>query len=180
MNKVVWIVASFVCVSLVSACKKKIDYTLPSVTSHGANSIGFVIDDYVWVPAKKCDAWQGACNKAMAYVVPNTLEFRFTRKYRDKQSELYIKAPLDATISGPGEKIDSVGVTFYAEHASPGAGVYSQPLAGSSFKITRLDWNEKIVSGEFHFILIDQQTIPDTIHLKSGRFDFRFPACMCD
>ena len=161
-----------------SQCNKNVDFKLPSVTSSGANTMGFVVNDYVWVPFMKCETLQSACLAQMAYVAPPALEFSFARQYRDKKSYLYIKTPLDASVSSIGEKVDSIAVSFYSEDASPTMGVYTGPLPGSKFTITRFDAAAKVISGEFHFILGDQDNT--IIELKSGRFDFNFPACHCD
>lgn len=49
--------------------------------------------------------------------------------------------------------------------------------------ITKIDFQNQIISGQFEFILRERKndgTVTDNlITLKDGRFDFKFNACKC-
>jgi hypothetical protein len=51
---------------------------------------------------------------------------------------------------------------------------------GSSFNITKLDKVNRIISGEFEFILNEDTGSGKQIILKNGRFDLKMNACLCD
>lgn len=56
---------------------------------------------------------------------------------------------------------------------------YAYPQPGSKFVITKIDHQNQIISGEFEFILREQNGSGKEITLKDGRFDFKFNACKC-
>jgi len=174
------------------ACKKDPtkNATLPQATQEGKNTVGFMINDEVWVPYAKCGgsmAGSGSgnlCSKISArYGLPNSsengLSFQFKRKREkvEKSSSLTINSQLGANITSTGEKIDLISVFFSDENNNE----YSRLQPGSKFIITKLDTINGIISGEFEFILNEYNgSSGKQITLKNGRFDFKMNACICD
>jgi hypothetical protein len=158
--------------------------TLPPATQEGKNTVGFTINGEVWVPYAKCAAFTNPCREisvrygAAGGASPNGIAFSFFRIKNDRESSLIISSPF-ATITSPGEKVDSIGVTFLSESLNGNNGYFRGPLSGSKFIITKIDHQNQIISGEFEFILLEQNGSGNTITLNNGRFDFKFNACKC-
>jgi hypothetical protein len=157
---------------------------LPPATQEGKNTIGFTINGEVWVPYAKCSAFANPCREIFAgYGVsggasPNGIGFSFFRVRNGIESSLIISSAF-ATITSVGEKIDSIGVTFLSENMNGNNGYFTGPLNGSKFYITKIDFSAQIISGEFEFILLEQNGSGNKLILKDGRFDFTFNACKC-
>jgi hypothetical protein len=156
---------------------------LPPATQEGKNTVGFILNDEVWVPYGECKT---LCNKISArYGFPSAeefgIDFQFTREREKagKSSALTISSTLIGNITSVGEKIDSIGVSFRGENSSGNTDYYIGPLVGSKFFITKLDTANKIISGEFELILRESNSSKQII-LKNGRFDFKMNACLCD
>ena len=159
--------------------------TLPAATQEGKNTIGFTINGEVWEPYYKCRSFSGdPCGEILARygasggAAPNGIDFGFTRMRKDKMSYLLISSPF-ATITSVGEKIDSIGVSFTAENSTGNNGYFTGPFQGSKFIITKIDFSAQIISGEFEFILRENNGSGNIVTLKDGRFDFRFNTCKC-
>jgi len=171
---------------LFAACKK--DPTknakLPPITQEGKNTIGFTINGEVWVPYYECGFMGNPCGEIQASygeaggAAVNGIGFGFSRLRNGKMSNLIISST-SATITSVGEKIDSIGITFLSENMNGNDGYFMGPLPGSRFYITKLDMQAQIISGEFEFILIEQNGSGKIITIKDGRFDFKFNACKC-
>ena len=169
-----------------NGCKKDPtkDAKLPPITQEGKNTVGFTINDEVWVPYAKCSAFSNPCKEVSARygasggAAPNGIDFGFERIRNGKMSYLLISSPF-VTITSVGEKIDSIGVSFTAENSTGNDGYFTGPLSGSKFLITRIDFSTQIISGEFEFILRENNGSGNTITIKDGRFDFKFNACKC-
>jgi hypothetical protein len=154
---------------------------LPPATQEGKNTVGFILNDEVWVPYGKCKT---QCNKISAdYGFPSAeefgIDFQFTRERAGKSSTLTISSTLIGNITSVGEKIDSIGVSFRGENSSGNTDYYIGPLKGSNFIISKLDTINRIISGKFELILRESNTVKQII-LKNGRFDFKMNACLCD
>ncbi len=169
-------------------CKKNNDptenATLPPATQEGKNTMGFTIDGEVWVPYYKCKLSGNPCGEISADYNgppsgPNNIGFGFSRERNNKKSFLVISSAF-ATITSTGNKVDSIGVNYNGENSNSNTDSYSGPLPGSKFIITKLDKQNQIISGEFDFILLEQNRSGKTINLKDGRFDFKFNACKCN
>nr|WP_152605915.1 hypothetical protein [Pedobacter glucosidilyticus] len=169
-----------------NSCKKDptANQVLPAITQEGKNTAGFTLNDEVWVPYAECHL-NDACRKISAsYGLPNTtkygLSFQFERiREKTGKSSLTIATGLRGNITSLGEKIDSIGVTFIGENSIGNTDYYIGPLSGSKFIITKLDTINKIISGEFEFILRESNSDKQII-LKNGRFDFKINACLWD
>jgi hypothetical protein len=156
---------------------------LPEATQEGKNTIGFSVNGEVWRPYYKCTLSGDPCGEISArYDLPfgpkNSIDFSFLRSRNGKLSYLVISAPF-TTITFPGEKIDSIGVTFADENRSGNNDAFSGIMPGSNFTITKLDLTNQIISGTFQFILSEDNRSGRTIQLTDGRFDFKFNACIC-
>ena len=148
-----------------TACKK--DPTknakLPPITQQGKNTVGFTINDEVWVPYYKCRSFSNPCGEILARygasggAAPNGIDFGFNRERKDKFSGLSISSAGNGTITSIGDKVDSVGVEFQDENWTGNTGIYRGPVGGDSkFIITKFDPQNQIISGEFVFDLIEQ------------------------
>jgi hypothetical protein len=159
--------------------------TLPPATQEGKNTVGFTINGEVWVPYAKCGFGQDPCREisarygALGGAAPKGIDFQFTRVTGNKSSTLTISSALIGTVSTQGDKTDSIGVDFQSENWNGGSGIFAGPLLGSKFMITKIDFQDQIISGEFELTLIEQNGSGKTIVLKDGRFDFKFNACKC-
>lgn len=179
----------FIIFSFGTGCKK--DPTkkakLPPITQEGKNTIGFTINGDVWVPYYKCRFMGNPCGEIHASygeaggAASNGIGFSFSRIRNEKMSSLIFSSAF-VTITSVGEKIDSIGITFLSEEMS-NDGYFIGPVAGSKFIITKIDFQNQIISGQFEFILRERKndgTVTDNlITLKDGRFDFKFNACKC-
>ncbi len=174
---------------LSTSCKKQKDPTknaqLPPATQEGKNTVGFIIDGEVWVPYARCGFGQSPCKEVSARygasggAAPDGIDFGFTRERKGKISYLQISSTGLGTITTLGNKVDSVGVNFTGENSSGSSNSFSGVLSGSRFIITKIDKQTQIISGEFEFILNEDNRTGRTIILKDGRFDFKFNACKC-
>lgn len=175
------------CSLFFAGCKKNPtkNAKLPPITQEGKNTIGFTIDDEVWVPYYECRFMGDPCGEILARygyaggAAPNGIDFGFNRERKGKFSGLSISSAGTGTITSLGNKADSIRVTFLSENMNGNNGYYTGPLDGSKFIITKFDYPNQIISGVFEFILLEQNARGNTITIKDGRFDFKFNACKC-
>ena len=170
-----------VCALCSLQCRKD---KIPPATQEGKNTLGFTLDGQVWVPYAECGTFSDPCREISAdysspSAAPDAIDFQFTRVNGNKSSTLTISSSGIGTITTPGEKIDSIGIVFSGENSSGNNGRYGGPLSGSKFIIIKIDKQNQIISGEFEFVLLEQNGSGNTITLKDGRFDFKFNACRC-
>jgi hypothetical protein len=187
MKKIIFI-CLLTCLLTSLKCKKE-KYppaVLPDITQIGQNTVGFTIDGEVWVPYYKCGFGRLACGKISArigqpFASDNGISFQFGREKSDKLSVLTISTGSFKTITGIGDKTDSISVDFQSENYSGNnTGVYGGPNQGSKFLITKFDRQNQIISGEFEFVLMEQNGSGKQMIIKEGRFDFKYNACLCD
>jgi hypothetical protein len=144
-----------------------------------------MLNGEVWVPYAKCTIFGNPCDEILARygdsggAAPNGIDFGFTRTSNNKKSSLIISSTGVGTITSTGKKIDSILVTFISENSNNNDGIFSGPLTGSNFNIKKIDSLAHIISGEFQFLLIEENGSGNTITLKNGRFDFMFNTCKC-
>ncbi|MFC6996310.1 hypothetical protein [Rufibacter roseus] len=134
------------------------------------------------MPYYECALLDNPCGRANVDVSPlanaqQAIGMTFRKYVKDKKSFFAIGTNGGASVSGMGEKIDSLHVTFQSED-SPRI-EYGYPQPGSSFLITRFDRQSEIISGTFHLIL-KESSGSKTITLSNGRFDYKFGTCACD
>jgi hypothetical protein len=169
---------------VLNSCKKEPtkNVVLPEATQEGKNTVGFILNDEVWVPYGTCKT---QCNKILArYGFPSSqefgIDFQFGRESSGKVSALTISSTLIGNITSTGNKIDSIGVNFQGENSNGNTDDYSRLQKGSKFNITKLDKINRIISGEFEFILNEDNGSGKQVILKNGRFDLKMNACLCD
>ncbi len=169
-----------------TGCKKDPtkNATLPPATQEGGNTVGFTLNGEVWMPYYKCGFGQNPCGEISARystpsAAPNAISFQFARIKDKKSSGLTVSSSGIGTVTSSGSKVDSISAVFNAENSSGNTGYFTGPLPGSKFIITKIDYQNKIISGEFEFVLLEQNGSGRTITLKGGRFDFKFNACKC-
>lgn len=185
MKKLILLILCFSLLCFAKCRKDKIPAAvLPLATQEGKNTIGFTINNEVWVPYAKCAAFSNPCGEVSARygssggASANGIGFSFFRVRNGKESSLIISSAF-ATITSVGEKIDSISVAYLSENMNGNNGYFEGPLNGSKFYITKFDSLAQIISGEFELILLEQNGSGKTITLKDGRFDFKFNACKC-
>jgi hypothetical protein len=160
---------------------------LPAISQEGKNTIGFTINDEVWVPYAKCGGFSNPCGEMHVEYGPpavpsGVLGFGFTRKNGDRRSDLTISSGISETITSIGDKVDSINVE-YSDNVLSTDGYFVGPQPGSQFVITKNDPQNQIISGEFELVLRERKNVGtvtnNIITLKSGRFDFKFNVCKC-
>jgi len=156
---------------------------LPPATTEGKNKMGFIVDGKLWLPYWPCPREIGggpSCGEAgVGYHGAGKLAMHFGRLIESGESYLTVTTKSDGIITTTGNFINAINVGFKAENGNWPDGHYAGPLPGSSFKITRMDTVNNIVSGEFELILAEQNSSGNKIHLKAGRFDFKIGDCLC-
>lgn len=171
----------------IAGCKKDSakNAKLPPITQEGKNTIGFTINGEVWVPYYKCRFMGNPCGEISATygesggAALDAIGFQFARERGSKSSSLTFSSSGIGTITTVGNKIDSIHITYRDENSMGNVGYYTGPLPGSKFIINNINKGTQVISGEFEFILVDQNGDGNTITLKDGRFDFKFNACKC-
>lgn len=156
---------------------------LPAATQEGKNTVGFTLNGEVWIPYAICRIGADPCGEISArystpLAAPNGIGFQFARFRNSKSSSLSIYTLGGGTITTIGDKIDSIGISFQDENWSGNSGAYNG-TSGSKFLITKIDHQNQTISGEFEFVLRENNGSGKTIVLKDGRFDFKFNACKC-
>lgn len=188
MKTYLFLIIALLCIS--ASCKKNnapaTNAVLPPATQEGKNTVGFTINGEVWVPYYKCGLGKDPCGEYSAtystpLAAPNAIGFQFTRERDGKSSTLTFSSSGIGTITIPGNKIDSIAIDFQDENWSGNTGIYRGPFVAANNKllITKVDLQNHIISGEFEFVLLEQNGSGKTITLKDGRFDFKFNACKC-
>ena len=157
---------------------------LPPVTMQGLNTIGFSWKEKAWVPYFRCGFGVSLCKELSAgygypYAEPDGINLQFARKVDDKSSYFSISSTFIGSITSIGNKTDTVDVSFGDETSDGYARHFIGPFPGSKLIITKLDFQNQIISGEFEFVLKEQNGIGNEIILKDGRFDLKFNACRC-
>jgi hypothetical protein len=157
---------------------------LPPITQEGKNTIGFTVGGDVWLPYFKCSFSGNPCGEIEArygspLAQPNGIDFSFKRRIGNISSSLIISSSPSGTITSLGDKTDSIAVIYQSEGTDASSRYYYGPLPGSSFIITKIDLLNQIISGQFEFIVREQNGGNSEVTLKDGRFDFTFNACKC-
>lgn len=145
---------------------------LPPITTSGANTFGCLVNGEVWVNT------------------PALIDDNIDATYNSNWDIFTI----GATRTDPtdfGEDLEAIGMTAYLSdtgtyafhHTSFGVREspcsyslleYNLPFDENNFlKISRFDTDERIVSGEFAFVLVDS-LCGDTLRFTEGRFDCLF------
>lgn len=163
---------------LFSNCKKEIN-NLPEPTQSGANTFGAKVNGENWGPLT-------------AGILPTlpVLEARFTadssvvinaRNYsrtpRETEMEIYLQH-----VTGPGVYPLNKATAAYPNHSASYAHYVKRkftiedewitgPENGGEVEVTKIDWENKIISGTFHFTAKPLYTTVLTV--TEGRFDVK-------
>jgi hypothetical protein len=157
-------------------CGGDVEPTLPPITQEGRNTIGFKVNGKVWVPEVK-SGWS-----------PTPLEKLCTDLYGDANT-FYIDANRFIVGSEPTnglffkiENLNSTGEYFGTTNLvmlrySYGEKGYSPILdKPAELKITKLDTENKIISGTFYFTATEDIT-GEVVTITDGRFDIKYRYC---
>ena len=165
-------------------CKKNIALpkNLPPITQEGKNTFGFKADGKIWTPFFTCPTYGNRCGELSCDIanLPPSIKplapmgMAASRKFADEDSRFSIDARQTIFIR-LGSYIDSISVQFRSN------GQYSlgYPQPGDKFNITKIDTINRIISGEFEFILKASDGSGRTVKITEGRFDFSYPFCKC-
>lgn len=140
---------------------------LPPVTSIGANTLGFKLNNSVWVP------------KSENVISPISIEYNdgslFLRAKRGSTETFIInyknKIVKEGIYPMVFKSIPDDGTGFY--RAENGLEYYSDNQFGTLI-IDKLDKNERIISGTFSFNVIIPSEPDSKLFIKDGRFDMRY------
>jgi len=159
---------------------------LPPITQEGKNTFGCKIDGKVWVPYYSCIGFSAnPCGELAVNVFrtnkdssfPVSFSIKAGQKARDNSFNSFtIETPTNKGIFGTGNKFDSLEIHFLRPVVQFYEN-YNYYQKQEKFEITRLDFNNKIISGVFEFTLYKSMT--DSIKITEGRFDLKFSVCKC-
>jgi hypothetical protein len=175
-----------------NSCKKeKLINSLPEATEHGQNTVGFIVEEKVWVPKwNESYDWGQQCEELRVSLVNNKFEISGGIMINGKRSDFYLhvdsmSAILPFTTTGIIDLQDSKGLFIkngggYSSTCGPGSNV--------SITITKFDNINKIISGKFEAqlgkILITNLDLEDLyphspgfITISDGRFDVHYDYC---
>lgn len=151
-----------------TSCKPE----LPPITSVGANSVGALVDDVVWLP--QISGLQP--NITASYSETDSLLRVSATNLSDGTYFLWELSPLPAAGSYTIDEWESNGILFeYGEIAEMTGGdptPYSVVATSGALEITLLDGENGVFAGEFSFDVTSPAG--DIIEIREGRFDFRF------
>ena len=164
-----------------SSCKKDNPPTpsepqLPAITTTGKNTFGCYIDEDLYLP--KGGAYYRAIEFPSYHEIPGRLDI-LTLNQKDQTDWLkviiFIKEGVFGTgiFTNVGDSLDPL-FRVYKDGNPPSEILeyYVDTTKTRFVEITRLDFENKIVSGIFEFTVVNN-TYHDTIFINQGRFDLR-------
>ena len=175
-----------------NSCKKeKLINSLPEASEVGQNTLGFLVDEKVWVPKWNDEyGWGEHCEELTVSLVNDYIEISGGIKINGKRSYFLLHVgsmskPVPFTTSGT-IYLDDPEALFIKN-----GGNYSStcgPSSAVSITITKFDSFNKIVSGKFEAQLgkvlitnLDMQDLyphsPESISISNGRFDLHYDYC---
>ncbi len=168
--KLLLLLASLSCLSL--HCKKEEkDYSsiLPPVTQTGKNMAGCVVNGQVWVPSQEWNSLGWLPTGRFLLQLEKQVPFT---PYSDVSISLYdtVKVPGVYEISGNTPYL-SKGI--YGWSGGNGSIYKTNKTHKGMLIITRLDTQQRIISGLFYFDAIEPTT-GDVVHVTDGRFDMHY------
>lgn len=166
-------------------------FTLPEATTVGANTVGFEVDDRVWVNyGSHCYMGGGGCSdniiSAMVLRYGKVSRLNFTAALTTKQRDEYFEFSID-TLRGPGvyesgKPLTNLpagtvadpenGLSLSAENSKKQYRGYVQ--GGTRIVLTKVDTVQHIISGTFEGRLEDSWHRGNFITIRYGRFDVTY------
>lgn len=148
---------------------------LPPITQHGANTAGCLVDGKIWVAQKRSVKFQGSRTE----VIVNDNNYKITIDLeKSERSGIFIKfntenIELNKVYDFPNDTNDQSYAVYIEDVVVDGGNYYTKPFNHKGkIKITRLDLNKQIISGEFEFKCSNEYG--NTINITNGRFDKKF------
>ncbi|MCC6684394.1 MAG: hypothetical protein IT247_04925 [Bacteroidia bacterium] len=168
--KLLFLLTALSCLSL--HCKKEEkDYSsiLPPVTQTGKNLAGCVVNGQVWVPSQE---WN-----SLGWLPTGRFLLQLEKKVSFSPTT-YVCVTLYDTVKAAGvyEISDNTPYTSLAYFSWSGGGGISYTTdkqRKGALIITRLDTQQRIISGLFYFDAIEPTT-GDVVHVTDGRFDMHY------
>jgi hypothetical protein len=156
--------------------------SLPPITETGQNTLGFLLNNSVWVNGgRRCTTSGCSDNKVRAVLFRQPggdFEFELTADYTragDTIDQSFTIAALN--LMAPGTyAFDAAAagrvMEFQSNRNSQHNRYYINRVAGrSTVRFTRFDTTAKIVSGTFDAVLFNPFNPADSVVLRNGRFD---------
>ncbi len=170
-------------VSIISCCKDDLpDLNLPAKTAEGLNTLGFIVNERIWVNyGERCFLFGGCSeNKAQALLIKQPggiFELIISGAYTVRGKEV------DQSFSIGGENITTVGIytldiskgekmKFVANRYAHSRKYYVNSTQNYPvLVINRFDTVNNVIAGEFKGILYNPAEPSDIVEIKEGRFD---------
>ena len=172
-----------VIILFLSSCRKNIipPNSLPQITQTGQNTLGFLLDNKVWVNfGRRCTIAGCNDNKVIAhlYKQPNgdfdlevMADYTILSEITDQSFFFYTT---NVTTTGAfflDSNLDR-GMKFIASRYTQSYKEYKvKEINSCVLTISRFDTTNKIISGSFKGILHNPSNSNDSIKIESGRFD---------
>ncbi|WBO83125.1 hypothetical protein [Hymenobacter yonginensis] len=181
-------------VSFLSSCEStesEPKFKLPDISEKGANTLGFEVDDRVWINyGRRCFLFGGGCsdNQIRAYsrVYRGARIFSvsagMTAGKRDEAFNFSIDSLYGPGTYASGGPVQNLPAGSYATardglSLSDGFNKYSYRSNyqnATRIVVTKVDTVEHIVSGTFEGVLEDGLKPGKNVRIRNGRFDVRY------
>jgi len=178
-------------IALNSCKKEKLISSLPEATEVGQNTLGFLVDEKVWVPKWNEEyGWGELCEELTVSSNDNNFVILGGIGIKGKRSDFYLYVdsmsgtfPFSTTGTIALDDTDALFIKHGGNYNST-----CGPSSAVSITFTKFDSINKIVSGKFEARLgktlitnLDMQDLfphsPDFITISSGRFDVHYNYC---
>lgn len=172
------------CTFLLSSCEPEVEpiLALPEASQTGKNTLGFMLDNEVWVAYGKRCFVTSPCN----YGKPSVFCGKNGNKVRwdfsaglftiEKNDYLYIGfenlQQIGVYALDTAKRDDYLNITIQRSNKED---EQYKAQHGFTFNISKLDTLNKIISGTFQGTLISMKDSTKTKQVKEGRFDATYP-----
>jgi len=145
------------------------DNTLPKATTSGKRTFGCRVNGEVWIPK----GYDGTPNWDAAWFSDygGVVQVRVYRAVSKTEVEFMQMNPINVTGPGEYDLVSSDYILAYFSKSSCGYAEYGAVVSGK-MNITKLDFDNQIVSGTFFFNL--RKANCEDVAITDGRFDLKF------
>lgn len=161
------------------SCEKEPLDQLPAATQKGQNTAGFLVDGKAWLPKGNyiMGVYEPVNGSWKRTAAGPSLNISMSYKTRDTRSGVGIhlmgvRQPGNYTLSQAAQVNLGNAAGSYATYHKEYVSYYTDPPAGGSVTITRLDTVKHIASGTFELLLLEDGGTR-TVQITQGRFDVR-------
>jgi hypothetical protein len=188
MRKLLYFLTMLICLTSCESCERdypEINFQLPEETRTGANTIGFMFGNEVWMNyGEACNPYGCDENPETYYALPNpynSMKYYFSlnsvkRIRENKVDRLFQHFGFDI------ERLDSLKtynldgvnyknwVSFYDQISDKNYRLHPE-RPNFTVTFTRLDSTAFIFSGRFEGVLFNELDLTDSVLIRQGRFD---------